>query len=113
MATEIEHARRLFTVEEYGRMVEAGILHKDDRVELIDGEIIEMAPIGHRHTACVSNVAELLVTTRRLARLAKTGSRTTHRVLKCPGAPGSGVSPPAERSSSGIATRTHPRADLR
>lgn len=63
MATQIEHARRLFTVEEYGRMVEAGILREDDRVELIEGEIIEMAPIGSRHTACVSTLTELLVTT--------------------------------------------------
>ncbi len=32
-----------FTVSEYYRMAEAGILTKDDRVELIDGEIVDMA----------------------------------------------------------------------
>ena len=37
--------RRRFTVHEYHRMAEAGILHEDDRVELIDGELIEMAAI--------------------------------------------------------------------
>lgn len=51
MQTEV--ARRLFTVDEYDRMVEVGILGKSDAVELIEGEIIEMSPIGPRHDACV------------------------------------------------------------
>lgn len=38
--------RRLFTVGEYDRMVQAGVFLEDDRVELIAGEIVEMAPIG-------------------------------------------------------------------
>src|SRR5919106_807307 len=46
MAVEVEIPRRLFTVEENHRMAEAGILHPDERVELIEGEIVEMAPIG-------------------------------------------------------------------
>ncbi|MBI2761712.1 MAG: Uma2 family endonuclease [Chloroflexi bacterium] len=41
--------RRRFTVDEYHCMGEAGILTEDDRVELIDGEIVEMAPIGGGH----------------------------------------------------------------
>ena len=38
--------RRLLTVDEYHRMGEAGILTEDDRVELIEGELVAMAPIG-------------------------------------------------------------------
>jgi Uma2 family endonuclease len=52
-AREEEVRRRGFTVEEYHRMGEAGILRADERVELIEGEIIEMSPIGTRHAACV------------------------------------------------------------
>ena len=48
----VEQVRRGFTVEEYHQMVEAGILTEDERVELIQGEIVEMSPIGSRHAAC-------------------------------------------------------------
>jgi Uma2 family endonuclease len=47
---------RPFTVEEYYRMAEAGILGEDDRVELLDGEIVQMSPIGSRHAACVARL---------------------------------------------------------
>jgi Uma2 family endonuclease len=56
-----EVTRRRFTVHEYHRMGEAGILHEDDRVELIEGEIVEMAAIGTRHFSCVNGLTRLLV----------------------------------------------------
>lgn len=59
MATEI--SRKLFTVHDYHRMVDAGILHEDDRVELIRGEIIAMSPIGPRHSAAVLRANQSLV----------------------------------------------------
>ena len=52
---------RRFNVEEYHRMAEAGILGEDDRLELVDGELVEMAPIGSRHLACVVALNHLLV----------------------------------------------------
>ncbi len=39
-------ARRKFTVQEYELMVRAGILHEDDRVELVEGEVVQMSPIS-------------------------------------------------------------------
>jgi Uma2 family endonuclease len=56
----VQVQRRLFTVEEYHRMAEAGILSEDDRVELIEGELVTMSPIGSRHAACVARLTALL-----------------------------------------------------
>jgi Uma2 family endonuclease len=61
MAVDVECVRRLFTVEEYNRMAEVGILKPTDRVELIRGEIVEMSPPGRRHIAFVNNLNKLLV----------------------------------------------------
>lgn len=55
-----EAARWRFTVDDYHRMVEAGILTEDDRVELLDGEIIKMSPIGVPHASCVRRLEALL-----------------------------------------------------
>ena len=53
VVTESVVRRRRFTVDEYHRMAETGILHEDDRLELIEAEIIEMSPIGHDHAGSV------------------------------------------------------------
>ncbi|HEV8588836.1 MAG TPA: Uma2 family endonuclease [Pyrinomonadaceae bacterium] len=47
-----------FTVSEYERMGQTGVFAPDARVELIEGEIIEMSPIGSPHAACVELAAE-------------------------------------------------------
>jgi Uma2 family endonuclease len=54
MSVQLE--RRYFTVDEYSKMSEAGIFSPDDRVELIEGEIIKMSPIGSPHAACVDRI---------------------------------------------------------
>jgi Uma2 family endonuclease len=54
-------ARRKLDVIEYERMGAAGILHEDDRVELIEGELIAMAPIGERHAGTSMSLTMRLV----------------------------------------------------
>jgi Uma2 family endonuclease len=56
----LQPTRHLITVDEYYLMAEAGILSEDDRVELIEGEIIDMASIGIPHAACVDRLTMLL-----------------------------------------------------
>ncbi|MDQ3991333.1 MAG: Uma2 family endonuclease [Actinomycetota bacterium] len=53
--------RRRFNVDEYYRMAEAGILGEDDRVELIDGEIVEMTPIGSDHAGVVNRLTHVII----------------------------------------------------
>jgi Uma2 family endonuclease len=53
--------RHAFTVDEWHRMGEAGLFGEDARVELLDGEVIEMSPIGSAHGGCVIALNRLLV----------------------------------------------------
>ncbi len=59
-AAESARSRHRFTVDEYHRMIEAGILDEYDRVELIGGEIVEMSAMGARHAASVSQLSRRL-----------------------------------------------------
>lgn len=52
---------RKFTVDEYYRMAEVGILKRDERVELIEGEIVVMPPIGPEHAWNVDVANEFLI----------------------------------------------------
>ena len=54
--------RHRFTVDAFARMGEAGIFAEDDRVELIDGEICDMTPIGQSHAWIVNRLNRRLVT---------------------------------------------------
>jgi Uma2 family endonuclease len=53
--------RHRITIEQYYRMDDAGLFARDERVELIDGEIIDMAPIGAGHAYWVGQLAAALV----------------------------------------------------
>lgn len=53
--------RHRITVEQYHLMGEAGVFEPDARVELIEGEVIDMAPIGTRHWSMVTRLNHLLV----------------------------------------------------
>ena len=60
MTVNIE--RISFTVDKYEKMIETGILGKDDRVELIRGEIVKKELISLRHAACVARLMALFTT---------------------------------------------------
>ena len=53
--------RRSLTVADYHRMGEAGILSDSDRVELIEGELVVMSPVGSLHVSTVNALTHLLV----------------------------------------------------
>ena len=52
--------RHRISVEHYYRMAEAGLFAPDERVELIDGEIFDMPPMGTRHAAKLSRLVEMV-----------------------------------------------------
>lgn len=59
MDTMVELKRRRFTIEEYHRMGEVGVFREKERLELIEGEIIEMSPIGRVHAGTVDRIANV------------------------------------------------------
>lgn len=56
----VQLINRKFNILQYHQMNQSSILTEDDRVELINGEIIEMSPIGTKHTSCVRRLISLL-----------------------------------------------------
>src|SRR5579863_6654097 len=59
---DVQITRWAISVADYHRIAEAGILGEDDRVELIDGEVRVMSPIGNPHAATVNRYNALLST---------------------------------------------------
>ena len=59
MGAPLTVPRRLLSIAEFHLIGEAGVLGEDDRIELVEGEMIEMAPIGSRHLAKVNRLARL------------------------------------------------------
>ena len=60
MSTAVALPRHKLRVTDYHRMIEAGILTSDDRVELIEGDLIEMAPTGPEHADYIDYISETL-----------------------------------------------------
>jgi Uma2 family endonuclease len=58
MGAKLELPRRVLSVEDYHRMGEAGLFRPDERLELIEGDLITMAPIGGSHLYIVNLVAQ-------------------------------------------------------
>jgi Uma2 family endonuclease len=61
MGAPLTVPRHELTIDDYYKMVEVGILRENSRVELIEGELIEMAPIGGPHMRLVNKVNAILV----------------------------------------------------
>jgi hypothetical protein len=59
MHVSLPPVRHRHNVSEFLRMAQAGILAEDERVELIDGDLIDMTPIGSRHAGAVSRLTRL------------------------------------------------------
>ena len=55
----VQLKRRRFTLDQYHRMGHTRILGVDDRVELVEGEVVELTPIHTRHAGTVARIAHL------------------------------------------------------
>lgn len=61
MNTVFAPKRVAISVERYQKMVASGVLTSADRIELIEGEMLAMAPIGSKHSAITARLNEMLV----------------------------------------------------
>lgn len=62
LPAEVGVSRHRLTADQYHQMAQAGVLAPDARVELIEGEIIDMAPIGTKHWSVVNRLNDLFAT---------------------------------------------------
>jgi Uma2 family endonuclease len=49
-----------FTLDEYQQIIDLGLFHEDERIELLDGLIVEMSPINPRYAVCVDKLSRLV-----------------------------------------------------
>lgn len=59
--TQQVRPHRRFNVDDYYALADAGILHEDSRVELLDGEILPMCPTGSRHASIIDSLNQLFM----------------------------------------------------
>jgi len=60
MGVPLSVPRRTLTVDEYRKIGAAGVFREDDRIELIEGELVKMAPIGGKHLRLVNVLSGIL-----------------------------------------------------
>jgi Uma2 family endonuclease len=61
VTADVRIPMRPLTVEDYERMVDVGILHEDEHVELLNGQLCEMSPQGERHAGMLEWLATVLI----------------------------------------------------
>ncbi|HXG86152.1 MAG TPA: Uma2 family endonuclease [Pyrinomonadaceae bacterium] len=59
-ASTAELPHRKFTIDEYHNFIETGVFKPEERIELWEGEFVEMSPIGMRHVSCLNYLIEFL-----------------------------------------------------
>ena len=57
---EVRSERYSFTTDVYHQMIQRGILTRNDKIELLEGDLIKMSAVGPRHAACVERLSEIL-----------------------------------------------------
>lgn len=110
MIAVFKPAPMAISIERYDRpgsatkMAAAGVLTRDDRVQLIDGEILEMAPIGTRHGSVAGRLMKRLILAAGDAAIVRTGNPVNLQVF-LPAAAGSGAPAAARGRLCGFAAR--------
>lgn len=75
--------RRKFSADQFERLGRSGILREDERVELLEGEMIDMAPIGSRHASAVNTLSMLFARAVGESALVSTQNRLRLSDLPC------------------------------
>jgi len=61
MSSAFTRTRMRIGTDRYEMMIASGVLTKYDRIELVEGDMLDMAPIGDQHTAITSRLNEFFV----------------------------------------------------